>query len=195
MVDAEGNFKIGSLLPGRYRLIADARGSEKPQMASLLVDIGNEDIRHVVLTLGDGGEIAGKAVVEGGDTKSLPAAMRVVLESESGGMINFRMQGGEVSDDLTLTLRDVGEGDYRFRFMPQPPNLYFKSARVQGKEALDQAFDIKNGEKITGVEIVLSGDGGSINGAVKQEENGETVKGATVVIFAAEASRRQPRSR
>src|SRR5262249_27825380 len=35
-VDTEGNFKVSGLFPGRYRLIADARGSEKPQMASLV---------------------------------------------------------------------------------------------------------------------------------------------------------------
>jgi hypothetical protein len=60
---------------------------------------------------------------------------------------------------------------------------------------LDQAFEIRNGEKVTGAEIVLSANGGELAGAVKQEENGEAVKGATIVMFSADPSRQGPRSR
>jgi hypothetical protein len=195
-VDSEGNFKLGGLLPGRYRLMAESRRSEKPQMASLTVEVGNEDIRGVVLSLGDGGELSGNVIVEGGDVKSLPATMRVMLESDAGGrMMGFRMQGGEVLEDRSFTLRDVMEGSYRFRIFPPPTHLYLKSARIQGKDALDQAFDIRNGEKVTEAEIVLSADGGQISGAVKQEEGEEPVKGATVLLFSADSSRRGARSR
>ncbi|PYV84524.1 MAG: hypothetical protein DMG05_24485, partial [Acidobacteria bacterium] len=73
LMDAEGNFKLGGLLPGRYRIVAESRRGEKPQMASATVDLGNEDVSNVVLALGEGGEISGKVIVEGGDPKSLPA--------------------------------------------------------------------------------------------------------------------------
>jgi hypothetical protein len=59
---------------------------------------------------------------------------------------------------------------------------------------LDEPFEIRNGEKVTGAEIVLSADGGEVTGVVKQE-NGEIARGATVVMFSADASRRGPRSR
>jgi len=195
VVDGEGNFKLGGLLPGRYRLAADLFRSDKPQMASLVVEVGNENVRGVVLSLGDGGELSGRLVVEGGNTKLLPPTMRVMLESEGGRMMMSRMQGGEVLEDQTFTLRGVSEGAYRFRIYLPPPNLYLKSARVQGKDALDQPFEIHNGEKLTGAEIVLSADGGEITGVVKQEESEEVARGATIITFSTEASRQIPRSR
>jgi hypothetical protein len=105
------------------------------------------------------------------------------------------MQGGEVLEDQTFALRGVSEGAYRFRIYPPPPNLYLKSARVQGKDALEQPLDVRNGEKLTGAEVVLSAEGGEITGVVKQEENGELATGATIITFSAEASRQIPRSR
>jgi hypothetical protein len=193
-VDAEGNFKLGGLLPGRYRLIADSGRSEKPQMASVNVDLGNEDVAGVVLALGDGGEIAGKVIVEGADPKSIPASMQLFLDPEGGGMMSFRMEGGEVLEDQTFSFGNVMEGAYRLS-MFTGTNLYVKSARVQGKDVLEHAFEIRNGEKITGAEIVLSANGGELSGAVKQEESGEAVKGATIVLFSADPGRQGPRSR
>jgi len=195
VVDAEGNFKLGGLLLGRYRLIAESRRSDKPQMASLVVEVGNENVRGVVLSLGDGGELSGRLIVEGGNTKLLPPTMRVMLEPEGGRMMMGRMQGGEVLEDQTFTLRDVTEGAYRFGIFPQLSNLYLRSARVQGKDVLDQPLEIRNGEKLTGAELVLSAEGGEITGVVKQEESGEVARGATIITFSTEASRQIPRSR
>jgi protocatechuate 3,4-dioxygenase beta subunit len=194
-VDAEGNFKLGGLLPGRYRLTAESRRSEKPQMASVNVDLGNEDVAGVVLALGDGGEISGKVIVEGADPKSIPASMRLFLQPEGGRMMFSQMEGGEVLEDQTFSFRNVMEGAYRLAMLFTPTNLYLKSARVQGKEVLEHAFEIRNGEKITGAEVVLSANGGELSGVVKQEETGEVVKGATIVLFSADPERQGPRSR
>jgi Carboxypeptidase regulatory-like domain len=147
-VDAEGNFKLGGLLPGRYRLTAESRRSEKPQMASVNVDLGNEDVAGVVLALGDGGEISGKVIVEGADPKSIPASMRLFLQPEGGRMMFSQMEGGEVLEDQTFSFRNVMEGAYRLAMLFTPTNLYLKSARVQGKEVLEHAFEIRNGKKL-----------------------------------------------
>jgi hypothetical protein len=132
-------------------------------------------------------------IVEGGKVKLSATAMSVILEPEGGEMMG--MHSTQVLEDQTFTLKDVAEGPYRFRIYPQLPNLYLKSARVQGKDALDQLFEVRNGEKMTGAEVILSPDGGEITGVVKQEDSEELVKGATVVLFSADVSRQKPRSR
>ena len=70
-----------------------------------------------------------------------------------------------------------------------------RNARVQGKDALDQPLEIRNGEKLTGAELVLSAEGGEITGVVKQEDSGEVAGGATIIAFSTEATRQSPRSR
>jgi hypothetical protein len=101
----------------------------------------------------------------------------------------------EVREDQTFALLHIADGAYRFRVFPQLPNHYLKSARVQGKDVLDQAFEIRSGEKVTGAEIVLSADGGSIDGPLKQPESEQIPRGATVVLFSADVARREPDSR
>jgi len=194
-VDAAGNFRLHGLSPGRYRLVAESRRSEKRQMASLTIEVADENISGVVLVLGDGGEISGKVVIEGGEPKSLPATTRVMLNPEGKTGMGFRAEGGEVFEDQIFSFRNVMEGKYRFRLLLVPGNLYLKSARVQGEDALDQGFEVRNGEKIVSAEIVLSANGGELDGTVKQQENGEIVKGATIVLFSREPGRQGPRSR
>jgi hypothetical protein len=193
--DAEGNFKLGGLLPGRYRLTAETRRGDKIQMASIMVDVGSEDIRSVVLSLGEGAEVSGNVIVEGGNAKLLPPTMRLFLQPEGGSFMGWSMRGGEVLEDQTFAFRDVSEGAYFFTTFPQLPNLYLKSVRVQGKEALDQPFEVRNGEKVTGAELVFSTEGGEVSGVVKQDQDGEIVKGATVLVFSTDAARQGPRSR
>jgi sarcosine oxidase gamma subunit len=194
-VDTAGNFRLHGLSPGRYRLVAESRRSEKRQMASLTVEVADENISGLVLVLGDGGQISGKVVIEGGEPKFLPATTGVMLYPEGGRGMRFRADGGEVFEDQTFSFRNVMEGSYRFRLLFVPGNLYLRSARFQGEDALDQAFEIHNGEKITGAEIVLSANGGELTGSVKQEETGELVRGATIVLFSAELSHQGPSSR
>lgn len=190
LVDSDGTFRLGGLLPGRHRLTAESG----LKVASLIVEIGSEDIRDVVLALGEEAEVSGRVTVEGEVVKRLPA-MRVRLESAAGKVRRVGTPSSEVLDDQTFTIQRVLEGSYRFGIYPQLPNLYLKSARVQGKDALDQPFEVRNAEKVSGVEIILSADGGQITGLVKQDDSEELVKGASVVLFSADAARQGPRSR
>jgi protocatechuate 3,4-dioxygenase beta subunit len=190
LVDADGTFRLGGLLPGRHRLTAESG----LHGASLIVEIGSEDIRGVVLALGEEAEVSGRVTVEGEAVKPLPA-MRVQLESAAGKVRRVGTPSSEVLEDQTFTIQRVLDGSYRFGIYPQLPNLYLKSARVQGKDALDQPFDVRNTEKVSGAEIILSADGGQITGVVKQEDSEELVKGDSVVLFSADAARQGPRSR
>jgi Carboxypeptidase regulatory-like domain len=190
MVDLDGSFKLSSVLPGRYRVTASTNRDGKTESASVIVEVGNEDLQHVSIVLGNGAEISGKIVVEGQSTQSIePRQIRVTLIPD-GGLMRGMFGGGpqETKDDLTFS-QNVPEGSMRFSVNLPTGNFYLKSIRMEGRDVTDQAVDFKNNDRYHGVEVVISSQGGQLSGVVRKEEGGEVLRGATVVVFPADPER------
>ncbi len=63
--NAGGEFKLKGLFPGKYLITAGAERDEKRLDSNLIVEITNNNIEGVVLTLGEGTEISGRVETEG----------------------------------------------------------------------------------------------------------------------------------
>jgi hypothetical protein len=101
----------------------------------------------------------------------------------------------EAKEDFTFRETNIAEGLYRFQITLPPGNFYVKSIRVEGQEEVDQALEVKGNERISGVEVVISSGGAQLEGLVRQEENGEALPGATVVLFSTNPEQRGSNSR
>ena len=195
-VDPDGSFKLSNMLPGKYRLTANTNRDGKTESGSVIVEVGSEDLQHVYIALGNGAEVSGKIVVEGQSTQPIePRQIRVMLVPDAGPMMGGFFGGGpqETKDDLTFT-QNVAEGSMRFNVNLPTGNFYLKSIRMEGRDVTDQAIDFKNNDRYHGVEVVISSQGSQLSGVVRKEEGGEVLRGATVVLFAAD-SERQSKSR
>jgi len=184
------------MLPGRYRLTASTGRDGKTESGSVIVEVGSEDLQHVSIVLGNGAEVSGKIVVEGQSTQPIePRQIRVMLVPDAGPMMGGFFGGGpqETKDDLTFS-QSVAEGSMRFNVNLPTGNYYLKSIRMEGRDVTDQAVDFKNNDRYQGVEVVISSQGGQLSGVVRKEEGGEVLRGATVVLFAADPER-QSKSR
>jgi len=192
----QGNFKLKNLLPGKYRLMAYLFREGKQQSASAVVELGEEDVAGVSLILGDGAEISGRILLDGPKQKLDPRQVRVFLVPEGG--YELRMFGGgsaEAKEDFTFRETNIAERLYRFQVTLPPGNFYVKSIRVEGQEEVDQPLEVKGNERISGVEVVISSGGAQLEGVVRQEENGEALPGATVVLFSTNSEQRGSNSR
>ncbi len=189
--DADGNFRLESLLPGKYRLTArTGRGDGKGQSGSAVVDVGSEDVKGVSIVVGSGAEVAGKIVVEGQAAQPLePRQVHIWLMPEAGSGVFFGTGPQQTNDDFTFRLTDVSEGPSRFNVSLPGGGFYLKSIRLEGRDVTDQVVEFRNNERFQGVEVIISAQGAQLNGTVRKEENNELVKGATVVLFAADPQR------
>jgi len=195
-VDPDGSFKLSNMLPGKYRLTANTNRDGKTESGSVIVEVGSEDLQNVFIVLGNGAEVSGKIVVESQSTQPIePRQIRVMLVPDAGPMMGGFFGGGpqETKDDLTFT-QNVAEGSMRFNVNLPTGNFYLKSIRMEGRDVTDQAVDFKNNDRYQGVEVVISSQGGQLSGVVRKEEGGEVLRGATVVLFAADPER-QSKSR
>jgi len=195
-VDADGSFKLGNMLPGKYRLTTSTTRDGKQESGSVIVEVGSEDLQNVFIMLGNGAEVSGKIVVEGQSTQPIePRQIRVMLVPDAGPMMGGFFGGGpqETKDDLTFT-QNVAEGSMRFSVNLPTGNFYVKSIRMDGRDVTDQTVDFKNNDRFHGVEVVISSQGGQLSGVVRKEEGGEVLRGATVVVFPSDPER-QSKSR
>jgi Carboxypeptidase regulatory-like domain len=181
--DGDGNFKMANIIPGKYRLTARSGREGKMESGSAVVEVGDADINNVALILGSGAEVTGRIVMED-QTGSVDARqIRIFLMPESGAGPFFGGSRPEIKDDLTFRVDNISEGPARFNVTVPPGNFYLKAIRLEGRDLSDQVIEFKNNDRYSGVEVLISSKGAELSGVVKKDENGEVLKGATVILF------------
>jgi len=88
--------------------------------------------------------------------------------------------GSQAKADGTVVVENVYDGSYRLRISGFPEQYYVKSARVGGSDVLESGLTISRSQPPAHLEIVLSSDGGRVDGSVLQEQ--QPVSGALVVL-------------
>ncbi len=196
--DAQGEFKLKGLFPGKYRLSAGTQREGKQLIGNAIVEVSNSDIEGVLIALGEGIEITGRIVIEGQnaslDLRRLRVSLMADLESGIGNFMGGAA-GSEVKDDFTFRLANVSEMTGYLRVSGLAGNFFLKSVRVEGQEMADASIEIKGNSPLEGVEVVISPQGASLNGTVKSDEQGPPFKGATVMVFPGDPESRGIHSR
>ena len=79
--------------------------------------------------------------------------------------------------------------------LPPWGNHYVESIRIRTEELIDRPIELRNADRLDGVEIHVSSEGAQISGVVEKEEGREVAQAATVLVFAADSEYRGPHSR
>lgn len=194
--DRQGEFKVKGLLPGRHRVTARSEGNEDLRMASAVVDVTDQDIEGLTLVLAAGAEITGRIVT---DREEVDLDWRRIwLYMEPIGSSSRYAGGGDsqVEEDFTFKIKDVPEATYRLVVrLPSWGNRYVESIRMRTEELIDRPIEVRSGDRLDGVEILVSSEGAQIGGVVEKEEGREVAQAATVLVFAADSDYWGPHSR
>jgi protocatechuate 3,4-dioxygenase beta subunit len=152
--DAHGFFETTGLLPGTYRLSAEAEGFVECDPVETVVASG-QDVQGVRLVLGRGGAVEGAVVDEAGKPV---AGAQVMARGE-----RFSFSNSNSRDDGTFRIGDLAAGDYRVLALRD-----WNELRAPG-----QTDDDRAGEKVTvragqtsRVRLVVESQSGVIRGRV-----------------------------
>jgi len=186
--NADGAFELRGVVPGSYLLIAQSANEDKFYMAQHHLDVGNNNIDNVSLTLAAGLDLKGTVRVDGpGDTPL--GNLQVSLAPQ--GMVRKGMQAARVSDDGSFTLSNVPPTLYTVYVNGAPETFYIKSIHMGDAEALEAGLDLTSGA--AGVlEIVLSPNGGQVDGTVTDSK--QQPASQVAVVLAPEGRRREQTS-
>ncbi|MCX6618373.1 MAG: carboxypeptidase-like regulatory domain-containing protein [Acidobacteria bacterium] len=176
--DTQGNFRISGLAPGRYRLLVKGNPKGRNYGATKAVELFNADLANVSIVVGAGAQITGKITFEGNSYLLSPRIVQLALkpELELGAITKASVQA-----DSTFAITGIPEGPARFTVTLPTNRAYVKAIRLNGRDVADQAVSFANGDRISGVEVLLSFDGARLTGTLQAGAN--ALDNAAVVVF------------
>jgi hypothetical protein len=202
--DKNGNFTLTGVAPGDYTLNArmtqvitssgeggtrtfmmtrtvgpEGAGESSQEFGSVPLTVSAEDLSNVIIVTTKGATATGRVVYEGG---SKPTVNTLRISASSADQDNPLMLGGSssVTADGTFEINGLA-GPRLFRAMNIPAGWVLKAVTLNGTDITDTGVDIRSGDPISGLEVVLTSKATEVNGGVKA--GNEPATDYTVVIF------------
>jgi hypothetical protein len=180
----DGTFTILNVVPGEYVLTVNGRatGNATPEVASVSLTVGNEDLAGVSVATSKGGTIRGSVVTDN-NAKVVTTNIQVSvqpLRQTPGGFLPRT----QVSAAGTFELNGL-IGAQLLRVDRLPEGWVVKSIRANGRDITDTALEFRGSEGAT-VQVVLTNRISEVSGTVKA--NGQPVTSASVVLFPEDAA-------
>lgn len=192
-VAADGTFTVRNVSPGEYKLEASSgRDSSEPDVAVQPIVVDGVDIDNVSLTGSAGGTVTGQVLADDGSAPSIPR-LRVTVSERTSGQPDpmvvgaFKNPGvGLVNADGTFSINGVF-GRSRLR-VTLPDDWAVKAVLRDGLDIAEQPIDLRSGETLTGVQVVVTKQVTSLTGQITDEKSSPLVDG-TVIVFAGNPER------
>ncbi|MGA2610436.1 MAG: carboxypeptidase-like regulatory domain-containing protein [Terriglobia bacterium] len=171
-----GDFEIRGVPPGPYDLSAMWNDGKRQLYGRVPVEVGSANLDGVTFVLGSPITLVGRFRVEGSDQFDFTrlGLWLQPIYSPMGG------ESSQAKADGTFVVENVYDGNYRLHISGFPEQYYVKSAREGGSDVLESGLTISRSQPPSRLEIVLSSDGGRVDGSVLQEQH--PVSGAWVVL-------------
>jgi hypothetical protein len=187
MVREDGTFEIGGVQPGSYYVaVLPMQGGQTP-VGKVLVDVTQQNVENVLLTLTNGVSLTGSIRVDG-DVEQLEQAqgkkltfgsVRVQLTLMEG--MPFGTPAASAKEDGTFVLENVSPDKYRIMAFGLPQGVWVKSIRAGDREVLDDGLDMGGG--VPGPVLITLGVGvGQISGMV-QDVKQQPAAGSLVTLL------------
>jgi len=171
-----GDFEIRGVPPGSYNLSAFWNDGKRPLYGRVPVDVSGANLDGVTFVLGSPMTLGGRIRVESSNPFDFTRLGLWLLPIDN----TMGSGGAEIKPDGTFVVRNVYDGNYRLRVIGFPETYYVKSAREGGSEMLESGLTVSRSQPPTPLEIVLSPDGGRVDGSVLKDAR--PVAGAWVVL-------------
>jgi protocatechuate 3,4-dioxygenase beta subunit len=190
-VAPDGTFTIRNVPPGDFKLAAATR-EDPPEVAIQPIVMDGMDVDNIALIGSNGGTVTGTVVTDDANVKP-PPRLRIRLARRMMGQEDptllgvFQSSGAaQSSDDGTFTIDNVF-GPARFD-VSMPDGWAVKAIVAGGRDITDTSIDVRSGEPLHGVQIVLTNHIATIAGDLS-DEAGAPLADGTVVVFSADRAR------
>lgn len=195
----DGTFVLTNIAPGDYVLEARTMGmgprrggEDDPEAAFTSISVGGEDVTGVTLMGTRGTPLRGQVVVQPASAatgiKPSDVAVNAMAKNPDAPMI---FMGGEmrdrIDDDWTFEVKAI-QSPVLLRTFRTPPGYTLKAVLLNGTDVTDAGIAFKQGEPVTGLQVVLSTTSSSVNGGVT-DDHGKPVADYAAIVFSDDPAR------
>jgi protocatechuate 3,4-dioxygenase beta subunit len=173
--NANGEFRIEGLTPGRYAAFMIAEGESETYSEPAQFEVTDEDVTGVEVKARRGSSISGVAIVEGTNDADVLARLSSLQVSpiilNQGNVASPRMAMARISADGSFRLSGLMPGKVKLWLTGMPGERKgFSVLRIERDgRVVGDAIEVEAGQQITGVRLVLTYGTGVIRGLVKIE--------------------------
>jgi protocatechuate 3,4-dioxygenase beta subunit len=193
-VASDGTFTIRNVPPGEYTLTASSAGRDTPEpdVANLRFVVDGVDIDNISLTGSAGGSVTGRVLTEDGAMPDIPRLRIIVSEWASGQpdpsvLGAFKNPGiGQVGADGAFSIHGVF-GRARLR-VTLPDEWGLKAVLHEGRDIAEQPIELKSGETLAGVQVIVTKRVTSLVGQLA-DEKGSPVRDGSVIVFSSDSEK------
>lgn len=164
-----GEFNFTGLLPGRYGIAGTPDSTRNYYGELVAFEIKDEDLTGLEIKLQRGANISGNVALDGAaDATAALQRVRLWLRAiplNSGDALPRDLPPSQVQANGSFQLKALPPGKVRLELVGG--EHHFSLLRIERSGAvLEDAFDLKAGEQVTGVRVVLAQATGALRGRV-----------------------------
>ena len=202
---ADGTFTISNVPPGRYLAIARSGGrGDEQKIGTQTITVAGENVTGVTLALQSGVSLSGNITVESAGTPA-PAdysTFRVtvldldplpVLAGPAGGGGGLNASGARAEKNGAFEVGNVMPGRHYIRVAGQAA-WSLKSVTIAGRDVTDQAVELKSGQNVDNVTVVMTDRTTELTGTVR-DATSRPVGQVMVIVFSSDQQYWRPQSR
>jgi len=176
--NTQGDFIIEGLIPGKYGIyLYPSDNTNNVRAESSNFEIIDQDVSGVVIKLTKGASVTGVVVVETED-KAVIAQLsemqiRGFIVAQGGGMVSSS-SSSPIGPDGSFRLGGLGPGTLNLNLAsgnrPFPPKGFSMVRTERDGVVANRGIEIKDGEQVTGVRVMLSYGNATIRGVIMVED-------------------------
>jgi protocatechuate 3,4-dioxygenase beta subunit len=186
--NSRGDFTAEGLLPGKYGIMVFGNADQELRAESLSFEIIDQDVTGLTVRLVKGSSISGVVVLETEDknvfAKLVGLQLRGYVTAAPGTPAVGQSTFSALGPDGSFRLPGLSPGQVNIWLaagMDASPPKGFTIVRIEHNGVvMPRAIDIKEGDQLTGVRVVVGYGTASVRGTVKIE-NGTLPEGARMV--------------
>ena len=184
MSDARGEFTMEGLTPGKYAVYMLTNANSELYAEKLTFDVIDQDVTGLTIKLAKGAVITGNLILESDDK----AAQRKLFEMRLLGYIQTSpgatsTASSPIGPDGSFRLTGLAAGTADFQIFPTGEYMPagFVIARIERDGVAVPRIELKGGEQVSGIRMIVRFGNASIRGIVTFE-NGTPPPGTRVLI-------------
>jgi protocatechuate 3,4-dioxygenase beta subunit len=188
----QGEFTIEGLIPGKYGIfVLPNQNDGGMRVEAVTFDVIDQDLSGITVKLTPGASVSGVVVVEGdskaGSAKFSELQLRAFVANPgagtSGGIASSAASPVGPDGSFVITGLPGGMVNFMLGALDSPfPVKGFNIARIeQNGVPLQRSLEIRDGEQVTGIRVVLAYGNATLRGVVNIE-NGPLPAGARIFV-------------
>ena len=190
--NSRGEFVIEGLIPGKYGVYLgqNRAGGDDMRAEPVSFDITDQDVGGLTVRLTKGASLTGVVILENEDkalfAKLSELQLRVFSMVTSGGAYFASSANSPIGPDGSFRLAGLSGGTINLMLAAvmnpiQPKEFTITRVERDGIVSSSSRLEIKDGEQLTGVRVIVSYGSASIRGVVKLE-NGSLPEGGRIFL-------------